>query len=108
MHRARTGARIVDVATVDTDQTGAALGKQAGRRGRQERMILLIIGRSPEAVPTGVDEDCLAADSQAFERLDADATQEVDAAVAFAEAGTWEPASELMRDVTAASTSSAP
>ena len=41
-------------------------------------------------------------DEADFERLDAGATQEVDAAVAFAEAGTWEPVSELARDVTAA------
>lgn len=36
-----------------------------------------------------------------FARLDAQAMAEVDAAVAFAEAGTWESPSELTRDVTA-------
>ena len=41
-------------------------------------------------------------DEADFERLDADATREVDSAVAFAEAGTWEPVSELARDVTTA------
>ncbi|EME65710.1 pyruvate dehydrogenase, E1 component subunit alpha [Rhodococcus ruber BKS 20-38] len=35
-----------------------------------------------------------------FLHLDAQATAEVDAAVAFAEAGTWEPESDLLRDVT--------
>jgi len=34
-----------------------------------------------------------------FERLDAQASQEVDAAVAFAEAGTWEPVEQLAIDV---------
>ena len=34
-----------------------------------------------------------------FLALDADATREVDAAVAFAEAGQWEPAEDLLRDV---------
>jgi pyruvate dehydrogenase E1 component alpha subunit len=36
-----------------------------------------------------------------FERLDHEAEAEVDAAVAFAEAGTWEPVADLARDVTA-------
>ena len=36
-----------------------------------------------------------------FERLDAQASQEVDAAVAFAEAGTWEPVAQLAVDVSA-------
>jgi pyruvate dehydrogenase E1 component alpha subunit len=36
-----------------------------------------------------------------FERIDREAEQEVDAAVAFAEAGSWEPVAELTRDVTA-------
>ena len=36
-----------------------------------------------------------------FQRLDAAAQAEVDAAVAFAEAGTWEPVAQLTRDVTA-------
>lgn len=40
-------------------------------------------------------------DEAAFERIDAQAQAEVDAAVAFAEAGTWEPVSELTRDVIA-------
>jgi len=35
-----------------------------------------------------------------FQRLDREAVAEVDAAVAFAEAGTWEPVEELTRDVT--------
>jgi pyruvate dehydrogenase E1 component alpha subunit len=35
-----------------------------------------------------------------FQRLDREAVEEVDAAVAFAEAGTWEPVAELTRDVT--------
>ncbi len=35
-----------------------------------------------------------------FLALDAEAVAEVDAAVAFAEAGQWEPAEELLRDVT--------
>jgi pyruvate dehydrogenase E1 component alpha subunit len=35
-----------------------------------------------------------------FQHLDADAGREVEAAVAFAEAGTWEPVAELGRDVT--------
>ncbi len=35
-----------------------------------------------------------------FQRLDHEAVAEVDAAVAFAEAGTWEPVEELTRDVT--------
>jgi pyruvate dehydrogenase E1 component alpha subunit len=39
-----------------------------------------------------------------FERLDAEVGQEVEAAVAFAEAGTWEPVEQLTRDVLAAST----
>jgi pyruvate dehydrogenase E1 component alpha subunit len=34
-----------------------------------------------------------------FQRLDAQALAEVDEAVAFAEAGTWEPVEELLRDV---------
>lgn len=37
-----------------------------------------------------------------FERLDREAAQEVDAAVAFAEAGTWESVADLARDVSAA------
>ncbi len=41
-------------------------------------------------------------DEADFERLDAQAMAEVDAAVAFAEAGTWEPVAELTRDVVAA------
>ena len=36
-----------------------------------------------------------------FERLDAQALEEVDAAVAFAEAGTWEPVAQLTVDVCA-------
>jgi pyruvate dehydrogenase E1 component alpha subunit len=36
---------------------------------------------------------------QDFERIDREAEAEVDAAVAFAEAGTWEPAQDLGRDV---------
>ncbi len=36
-----------------------------------------------------------------FERIDREAEQEVDVAVAFAEAGSWEPVAELTRDVTA-------
>lgn len=40
-------------------------------------------------------------DEPEFQRLDARALAEVDAAVAFAEAGTWEPVDELTRDVTA-------
>jgi pyruvate dehydrogenase E1 component alpha subunit len=36
---------------------------------------------------------------QDFERIDREAEAEVDAAVAFAEAGTWEPAQDLARDV---------
>ncbi|MGX7731704.1 pyruvate dehydrogenase (acetyl-transferring) E1 component subunit alpha [Rhodococcus sp. 2H158] len=35
-----------------------------------------------------------------FQQLDAQAVAEVDDAVAFAEAGTWEPESDLLRDVT--------
>jgi len=35
-----------------------------------------------------------------FQRLDREAVAEVDAAVAFAESGTWEPVEELARDVT--------
>jgi pyruvate dehydrogenase E1 component alpha subunit len=35
-----------------------------------------------------------------FQRLDREAVEEVDAAVAFAESGTWEPVEELARDVT--------
>jgi len=35
-----------------------------------------------------------------FQRLDREAVEEVDAAVAYAEAGTWEPVDELTRDVT--------
>jgi pyruvate dehydrogenase E1 component alpha subunit len=34
-----------------------------------------------------------------FQRLDREAVEEVDAAVAFAEAGNWEPVEELTRDV---------
>lgn len=41
-----------------------------------------------------------------FERLDAQASQEVDAAVAFAEAGTWEPVEQLAIDVCAPAVSS--
>lgn len=41
-----------------------------------------------------------------FERLDAQALQEVDAAVAFAEAGTWEPVAQLAVDVCAPAVSS--
>ncbi|MBL8286438.1 MAG: pyruvate dehydrogenase (acetyl-transferring) E1 component subunit alpha [Rubrivivax sp.] len=41
-------------------------------------------------------------DEADFQRLDAQALAEVDAAVAFAEAGTWEPEAELTREVTAA------
>jgi pyruvate dehydrogenase E1 component alpha subunit len=37
-----------------------------------------------------------------FDRLDAQVQQEVEAAVAFAEAGTWEPVEQLTRDVLAA------
>jgi pyruvate dehydrogenase E1 component alpha subunit len=37
-----------------------------------------------------------------FEALDAEALAEVEAAVAFAEAGTWEPTEDLLRDVVAA------
>ena len=37
-----------------------------------------------------------------FERIDSEAMAEVDAAVAFAEAGTWEPVEQLTRDVLAA------
>ena len=37
-----------------------------------------------------------------FLALDAAAQTEVDAAVAFAEAGSWEPVAELMRDVVTA------
>jgi pyruvate dehydrogenase E1 component alpha subunit len=40
-------------------------------------------------------------DESDFDRLDAQALQEVDAAVAFAEAGTWEPVAELAVDVRA-------
>jgi pyruvate dehydrogenase E1 component alpha subunit len=36
-----------------------------------------------------------------FQRLDREAEQEVDAAVAFAEAGTWEPVEQLCNDVVA-------
>ncbi len=43
------------------------------------------------------------ADEPELRRLDAEAQAEVDEAVAFAEAGTWEPESALLRDVTAAS-----
>lgn len=39
-----------------------------------------------------------------FERLDRDAEREVDVAVAFAEAGTWEPAENLTTDVTTPAT----
>lgn len=42
------------------------------------------------------------ADDDDLRRLDAEALAEVDDAVAFAEAGTWEPESALLRDVTAA------
>ncbi len=41
-------------------------------------------------------------DEADFERLDTQALAEVDAAVAFAEAGSWEPVAELTRDVVAA------
>ncbi|WP_127999440.1 pyruvate dehydrogenase (acetyl-transferring) E1 component subunit alpha [Piscinibacter defluvii] len=41
-------------------------------------------------------------DEAGFQALDAQALAEVDAAVAFAEAGTWEPVAELSRDVLAA------
>lgn len=47
-------------------------------------------------------------DEADFERLDAEAAREVDAAVAFAEAGTWEPVSELLRDVTTPAANGAP
>ena len=40
-------------------------------------------------------------DEADFERLDAQALEEVDAAVAFAEAGTWEPVAQLTVDVCA-------
>lgn len=40
-------------------------------------------------------------DEPEFQRINARALAEVDAAVAFAEAGTWEPVDELTRDVTA-------
>jgi pyruvate dehydrogenase E1 component alpha subunit len=40
-------------------------------------------------------------DEADFERLDAQAMAEVDAAVAFAEAGTWESTAQLTQDVTA-------
>jgi pyruvate dehydrogenase E1 component alpha subunit len=43
-----------------------------------------------------------------FLALDARAQAEVDAAVAFAEAGTWEPVEELLRDVHAPEPSSLP
>jgi pyruvate dehydrogenase E1 component alpha subunit len=43
-----------------------------------------------------------------FERIDAEALQEVSAAVAFAEAGTWEPVAELLRDVTTPLATGAP
>lgn len=46
-------------------------------------------------------------DEADFERLDAQAQQEVDAAVAFAEAGTWEPVAQLAVDVCAPAVSSA-
>jgi pyruvate dehydrogenase E1 component alpha subunit len=36
-----------------------------------------------------------------FERIDAAAMEEVEAAVAFAEAGSWEPVEQLTRDVLA-------
>ena len=45
-------------------------------------------------------------DEADFERLDAQALQEVDAAVEFAEAGTWEPVANLAVDVCAPSVSS--
>ena len=35
-----------------------------------------------------------------YQVLEATAQQEVDAAVAYAEAGTWEPVQDLLRDVT--------
>jgi pyruvate dehydrogenase E1 component alpha subunit len=37
-----------------------------------------------------------------FEAIDREALREVDAAVQFAEAGTWEPAERLLNDVVAA------
>jgi pyruvate dehydrogenase E1 component alpha subunit len=40
-------------------------------------------------------------DEAEFERIDAQAQAEVDAAVAFAEGGSWEPVAELTRDVIA-------
>jgi len=40
-------------------------------------------------------------DEADFNRIDAEAASEVEAAVAFAEAGTWEPAAQLTRDVIA-------
>lgn len=40
-------------------------------------------------------------DEASFQAIDADAQREVDAAVAFAEAGTWEPVEQLLDDVVA-------
>lgn len=45
-------------------------------------------------------------DEADFARIDREVEQEVDAAVAFAEAGTWEPAQNLLRDVTTPVTAS--
>ena len=53
------------------------------------------------ALPTGCESGNLHEDDLA--RIEAEIAAEIDAAVAFAEAGTWEPAENLMRDVYAES-----
>jgi pyruvate dehydrogenase E1 component alpha subunit len=55
--------------------------------------------RDPIALEAGVLRDAGALDDASLARLEAEVAQEVADAVAFAEAGTWEPPSELTRHV---------
>ena len=70
--RPRPAARIVNVVTVDSDQSGAAFGQQASRGFGEEGMADGVIIGPPVAVPAGSDQNGLAGDVQTIEGVGVD------------------------------------
>ncbi len=62
MHRPLARCNAVDVEGVDADQCGSGLGEQFSAALGEVRMALEVFFCSPMPVPSGVEQECSAAD----------------------------------------------